>query len=95
MQFDWNSEKNDWLKEQRGISFEEIALLLSNGILWKRTKHSNQKEYPKQEVFLVPINNYIYFVPFVIDGDTIFLKTAFPQRKATKDYLNEKGISNG
>lgn len=93
--FDWNPEKNEWLKENRSISFEEIAFLLSNGILWKRTKHPNQKEYSNQEVFLIPIDNYIYFVPFVIEGDTIFLKTAFPQRKATKDYLKEKGFSDG
>jgi uncharacterized DUF497 family protein len=92
--FDWNPEKNEWLKDERGISFEEIALLLSNGILWKRTKHPNQKEYPNQEVFLIPIDNYIYFVPYVIDGETIFLKTAFPQRKATKDYLKQQGIDN-
>ena len=95
MDFDWDPEKNAWLKENRGISFEEIALLLSNGILWKRTKHPNQKEYSNQEVFLIPIDNYIYFVPFVIDGDTIFLKTAFPQRKATKDYLKEKDTRDG
>lgn len=94
MNFDWNPEKNEWLKESRGVSFEEIALLLGNGILWKRTKHPNQKDYPNQEVFLIPIDNYIYFVSFVIDGETIFLKTAFPQRKATKDYLKEKGIGD-
>lgn len=92
--FDWNPEKNEWLKENRGISFEEIALLLSNGIVWKRTKHPNQKEYPNQEVFLIPIDKYIYFVPFVIEDGTIFLKTAFPQRKATKDYLKEKRKSD-
>ena len=94
MNFDWDPEKNEWLKENRGISFEEISLLLSNGVLWKRTKHPNQKEYPNQEVFLIPIDNYIYFVPYVIDGETIFLKTAFSNRKATKDYLIQKGIDD-
>ena len=94
MKFDWNPEKNEWLKAERNISFEEIALLLSNGIIWRKTKHPNQKDYSHQEVFLVPIENYVYFVPYVIDKDTIFLKTAFPHRKATKDYLKEKGITN-
>lgn len=91
MKFDWDPEKNEWLKANRDISFEEIALLLSEGALWKRAQHPNSAEYPNQEVFLIPIDNYIYFVPFVIDADTIFLKTAFPHRKATKDYLKEKG----
>ena len=90
MKFDWDIEKNEWLKAERGISFEEIALLLSSGCLWKVTDHPNQKNDPNQQVFLVPIDNYIYFVPFVLDGETVFLKTAFPHRKATKDYLEEK-----
>jgi uncharacterized DUF497 family protein len=92
--FDWDPEKNEWLKANRGISFEEIALLLSHGILWKQTKHPNQRDYPHQEVFLIPIDNYIYFVPYVINEDTIFLKTAFPHRKATKDYWGEKGMND-
>ena len=94
MKFDWDPEKNEWLKTERNISFEEIALLLSNSIIWKKTKHLNQKDYPHQEVFLVPIENYVYFVPYVVDGDTIFLKTAFPHRKATKDYLKEKDVTD-
>ena len=28
------------------------------------------------------------------DGETIFLSTAFPHRKATEDYLKQKGISD-
>ena len=51
MRFDWDPEKNEKLKKGRGISFEEIALLLSNGILWKKMKNPNQGQYPNQEVF--------------------------------------------
>jgi len=90
--FDWDPEKNEWLKNERQISFEEIAFLLSNGILWKTTIHPNQKKYPNQEVFLIPIDDYIYFVPFVREEERIFLKTAFPHRKATQDYLKDKGL---
>ena len=92
MHFEWNPEKNEQLKAERGISFEEIALLLSQGILWKTAQHPNPKKYPNQQVFLIPVNNYIYFVPYVIDGDTFFLKTAYPSRKATHDYFKEKGL---
>ena len=87
MQFDWNPKKNEWLKKNRKISFEEIALLLGEGRVWKVADHPNQKKYQNQKVFLVPIDNYIYFVPFVLDEEMIFLKTAFPHRKATNDYL--------
>jgi uncharacterized DUF497 family protein len=90
VKFDWDPEKNEWLKKERNISFEELAMLLSAGTLWKTTEHPNQDKYPNQRVFLLPVDGYIYFVPYVIDGDTIFLKTAFPHRNATRDYLKEK-----
>jgi hypothetical protein len=90
VRFDWDPEKNEWLTTNRGVSFEEIALLLSAGVLWQRARHPNPADYPNQEIFLIPIDDYIYFVPCVIEGDTVFLKTAFPHRKATKDYLKEK-----
>ena len=89
MQFDWDPEKNHELKQQRGISFEEIALLLGSGILWKVTGHWNQAKHPNQSVFFLPIDGYIHAVPFVRDGDTIFLKPAFPSRKLTRIYKAE------
>lgn len=91
MKFDWDPEKNEWLKRERGISFEEIALLLGNGQLWKDAPHPNPEDYPNQRVFLVPVDDYIFFVPYVVNGETFFLKTAFPSRKATREYLKEKG----
>ncbi len=33
------------------------------------------------------MNDYVYLVPFVKDGDGVFLKTIIPSRKATKRYL--------
>ena len=90
MKFDWSPEKNERLKKERNISFEEIALLLAKGILWKAVEHPNKKKYPDQKAFLVPIDDYIYFVPYVIDEGTIFLKTAFPHRKATSDCRKER-----
>ena len=90
MLLDWCHEKNEFLKKERNISFEEIALHLSEGRLWKVTEHPNPKKYPNQRVFLVPVNDYIFFVPFIMNGETFFLKTAFPSRQATKDYLLER-----
>ncbi len=90
MKFDWDPEKNEWLKRERNISFEELALLLAAGRLWRTTEHPNQEKYPNQRVFLVPMDGYIYFVPYAINAESILLKTAFPHRKATRDYLQEK-----
>jgi uncharacterized DUF497 family protein len=90
MLLDWSHEKNEFLKKERNISFEEIALHLSEGRLWKVTEHPNPKKYPNQRVFLVPVNDYIFFVPFIMDGEKFFFKTAFASRQATKDYLLER-----
>ena len=69
MKFDWDPEKNEELKKERGISFEEIALLLGSGRLWKVSRHWNEEKYPRQRVFLIPVDDYIYAVPFVEDED--------------------------
>ena len=90
MRFDWEPAKNEQLKAERGISFEEIALLLGNGGLWSVSKHWNTRKYPNQRVFLVPVKGYIYAVPFVKEGDVFFFKTAFPSRKLTKQYQQEQ-----
>ncbi len=89
MKFDWSPQKNESLKRERGVSFEEIALLLGNGILWRVSDHWTQEKYPGQRVFFVPIDSYMYLVPYVIDEDVIFLKTAIPSRKATREYRKE------
>ena len=34
--------------------------------------------------------DYVYFVPFVEDEQTVFLKTIIPSRKATKQYFGEE-----
>lgn len=87
--FDCNPDKNVELKSERGVSFEEIALLLGSGALWKVEEHYNSERYPNQKIFFLPIKEYVYLVPYVEEDETIFLKAAIPSRKATRDYLKE------
>lgn len=89
MKFDWDPKKNEQIKVERGLSFEEISRLLESGQVWAVAKHWNEERYPGQRIFLVPINGYIYAIPYVKDGDTYFLKTAFPSRKLTKQFKRE------
>ena len=91
MKFEWNSEKNEKLKKERNISFEQIIFHLSEGDLWKIADHPNQSDYPGQKIYFVIVDGYIYLVPFIVDDDYIFLKTIIPSRKATKDYIQENG----
>ncbi len=89
--FNWNEEKNIWLMEKRGISFEEILEDIKNGQIIARTEHPDQVRYPRQKIFIINHNNYCYIVPFIENEDDYFLKTIIPSRKATKKYLKVGG----
>jgi hypothetical protein len=86
--YSWNLAKNLQLQKQRGISFEEISYWIENGGLLDVTDHPNRFRYPGQRIFVVNVNDYVYLVPFVEDGENdVFLKTVIPSRKATRYYL--------
>jgi hypothetical protein len=88
--FKWNQDKNEQLKNSRGISFEDVLFYIQNGNLLKTIKHPNPTNYENQKVFIVNINNYAYAVPFVETDEEIFLKTIFPSRKYSKIFLEGK-----
>ena len=85
--FRWSHEKNEQLKAERNISFEEIVLAIEADGLLDIAVHSNPRKYPHQRMFIVAVEQYAYLVPFVEEADSYFLKTAIPNRKATRDYL--------
>ena len=79
----WSSEKNEILKAKRGISFEEIALLIESGQILGIEENQGR---PNQKIYILEIEGYAFIVPFVERDNEIFLKTAFPSRKYTKRY---------
>ena len=85
--FRWNHEKNEQLKVDREVSFEEIVLALEDDGLLDVLQHPNESKYPNQRILVVALEGYIYLVPFVEEADYYFLKTIIPNRKATRDYL--------
>ena len=85
--FDWNDEKNEWLKRERGLTFEDVIFHLTHDGLLDTIEHPNQKQYPGQRLFIINVDEYACIVPFVEDDDVIFLKTIIPSRKMTKLYL--------
>jgi uncharacterized DUF497 family protein len=89
MQYDWDPGKNERLKKERGISFEQILFHLAEGDIWKTAPHPDQVRYTGQRIYFVNVDEYIYLVPHVIQADCIFLKTIIPSRKATRDYRRE------
>lgn len=90
MRYEWDSAKNEWLKKERNISFEQIIFHLSQGDIWKVTGHPDQKNYPGQKIYFVIVENYVYLVPHIIEKDYTFLKTIIPSRKATKTYKEKQ-----
>ncbi len=89
-QFQWNSEKNQTLIRERGISFEDILFSMQKGDLLDDVCHPNSGKYPNQRLFVVNVDDYVYLVPYVETVNEIFLKTIIPSRKATKRYLRDK-----
>ena len=85
--FSWNTEKNQQLKSERNVSFEEVVFYFEQGKLLDIVEHPNQDKYPGQRIFVININEYAYLVPFTETDDEVFLKTIIPSRKATRDYL--------
>ena len=84
---EWDQEKSDELLLTRGVSFDDLAPLIMTGALLDDLPHHNQQRYPNQRVFVVPFRGYAYLVPYVPNPNGAFLKTLYPSRKATRDYL--------
>lgn len=85
--YNWNTDKNEQLMKERGVSFERVVILLNQGHLLDVIAHPNQERYPHQRMFILEMDGYCYLVPFVEHDEEIFLKTIIPSRKATKKYL--------
>ncbi|NKQ37342.1 MAG: BrnT family toxin [Chloroflexi bacterium] len=88
--YDWNPEKNEKLKRERGISFEEIIFHIADGDEVDVYMHPNQARYPNQKIAVVIVEDYAYLVPYIESEGMLFLKTIIPSRKATRKYLGEE-----
>jgi hypothetical protein len=84
----YSLEKNEWLKAERNISFEDVILSIEEGNLLDDIEHPNKEKYAHQNIFiiLVSIKDYVYLVPYVEDEESIFLKTIIPSRQMNKKY---------
>jgi hypothetical protein len=85
--YKWNHDKNERLKAERGIGFEQVIMHIERGDLLDVVEHPNQFKYPNQQMLVVKIKDYACLIPFVEDEEGKFLKTIIPSRKATREYL--------
>jgi len=87
MHFEWGERKNKQLQTNREVCFEDVFIAISEERLLDILPHHNPAKYPNQKLFIVQIRGYVYYVPFVEDEETIFLKNIIPSRKYQKKYL--------
>lgn len=85
--FAWDEAKNERLKAERGIGFEEIVFHIERGDVLGVLDHPNRERYPGQRIYVVRCDEYVYLVPFVEAETGRFLETIIPSRVATRRYL--------
>jgi len=85
--FAWDVKKNEKLKRERGILFEEVVFHIERGDVLDILEHSNQEKYKGQKIFIVDVGNYAYLVLFLETENEVFLMTIIPRRKATRRYI--------
>ena len=84
----WNEEKNRRLIANRGISFDDVRRAIEENRILDEYEHPNSERFNNQRVLVVEIGGYACAVPYVIDGDTWFLKTVYRNRNLQKRYLS-------
>ena len=45
----WDEQKNEWLKRNRGLGFEQIAVLIEQGQVLEVTGHPDQRKYLRKQ----------------------------------------------
>ena len=85
----WNEEKNQILKAERGVSFEEVAAAIENGRVLDDVKHPDSNRL-HQRVLVVDIDGYACGVPYVREGNVMFLKTVYRNRNFQRIYMRLK-----
>ena len=85
----WDERKNGWLRQHRGVCFEQAAVCLASERVLDVADHPNQDRYPGQQVAVIEIDGYAYLVPYEYTGGEIVLKTMIPSRKATQKYIGD------
>lgn len=87
--FKWEDEKNEWLKENRNVSFEDVLQSIQDeeNIL-DDLEHHNPQKHPGQRILVVRIVGKVYFVPYVPENGKgeIWLRTIYRCERKAKKY---------
>lgn len=89
--YSFSAEKNAMLKQERGVNFDDAIYCIENGYVLDVIRNKTSR-YAHQEVYIIELNGYAYVVPFVRDGDGVFLKTMHASREMTRRYLGKDEV---
>ena len=56
--FDWNMSKNEELRRERQVTFEEAIFCIVHDGLLDTIEHPHPGKYPNQRMFIVNIKDY-------------------------------------
>lgn len=73
--FTWNLGKNTKLKEERGISFEQVCEKIECGAY--KLKRNPNNRYKGQRIFMVVIHSRVFAIPFTEYDRHVFLRTIY------------------
>ena len=90
----WDDAKNERLRRERGISFDDVKYRLASGDLLDDIPNPNQERYPGQRLYIIRINNLAWAVPYRQTGRYVFLYTAYPSQKFTRIHRGQLGGDN-
>ncbi len=88
--FTWDDAKNEKLKADRGIGFEEIVFLIGQGHVLDILEHPNQQRYGGQRIFVVQRDDYVYLVPFVEDDKSDRVEDDHSESQSHEALLEER-----
>ncbi len=87
--FNYDVGKNILIEERCGFGFEDVIEAIKSKKLLDIIAHRNKKKYPGQHIFVIKMEDYVYALPFEYkkERNEIVLKTMYPSRKLTREYL--------
>nr|VFJ73589.1 MAG: hypothetical protein BECKFW1821C_GA0114237_10538 [Candidatus Kentron sp. FW] len=86
---EWDEKKNDVLLRERRICFQDVLEAIEDGRILEDSRHPNREKYHHQRILVVEIGGYACAVPYVRQGNRLFLKTIYRSRTHQKRYLRE------
>ena len=89
MAYEFDKNKDEALKEKRGLGLDDMARFIDGGHVIAHLKEHKPHDYPGQDAFVVDVDGYAWIVPHESKNGNIRLITCYPSRKATKQWRKE------